>query len=264
MVTHEIHVRYVTEDVEERRGRRLGAYYKEDSRNKDFEHPARMMARAQAPLPLQSVRWPRHIHVMDQNRDVTVDGKVYHGLGSCCPNSGIGVVSTGPFTPPFANPTEQRTIVPIYEAITRAGLDQSYWFPPHDNGSNILDFQNYALQKGWISEFNWVYTFEDFLQALMHGPCHIAIAYFNSYDRHANNPRFPVDLSTKVSGWHALCADEVRLEEKQIWYTNSWGIREHDRPKWNQTAWDGRNYQTFGDVKKLFQTSNIQVAVPIP
>jgi hypothetical protein len=257
-MTHEIHIKHVDEVIAPDRHGRLGAFYKEDSRNKDFEHPVRMAARGTGPLPIKSVRWPRHIPIMNQNKDVSVNGRVYHGLGSCCPNSGVGVVSTGPFKPPFAHPTEQRTIVPLYEMLT-AELGAGMTFPPHDTGSNIADFMAYAKQMGWISEYNWVYTLKDFIQALMHGPVQIGINYLNSYDRDALSVRFKVDLSSGSEGWHALCADEVRVEDHEVWYTNSWGTIPSGANKW-----DGRNYQKYSDLDALFGSGNIQVAVPIP
>jgi len=258
MTEHSILIRKI-DDVRKPR-LKTGAIFKEDSRNLDFVHSDRMAARAQPPLPITDVNWPRHIKIMNQNASVTVNGRRYNGLGSCVPNSGITTLSTGPFKPPYPRPTEQKTIVPLYETLS-AELGPEYAFPPNDKGCSIGDFMSLAIERGWISEYNWVYTLDDMLQALMHGPVQVAIAYLHSYERDASSARFPVHLKSGIISFHALCADEVRLSKKQVWYTNSWG---HVGARDAKGNWTGKFYQTFTDLERLFKSNNIQVAVPIP
>lgn len=239
-------------------GKRLGAHYKEDERNKDFA----FLAKLEAPVPIEPVHWERHIHPMNQNIDVVVDGKTYHGLGSCVVNSMLSAVSTGPFKPPFPHPSEQKTVVPIYETLTHR-MDSQYWFPPHDGGTFVLDAMNYAKEQGWISEYRWAYSLDEMLQALMAGPVQIAVGWADSFD-HAGEPRFlkrstgnelVFNPRSEVRGWHAICADQVVPHKQRVWITNQWGV------DWCK---DGRAFFEYDTLRQLFDTGNIQVAVPVP
>lgn len=242
------------------RAKRLGAHFKEDDRSQQFA----FLARATEPVPITHVKHERHIHPMNQNIDVTVNGKVWHGLGSCAPNALISSVSTGPFIPPHPHPSEQKTIVPIYEAVTLRSGDPNLYFPPHDDGCYPLDAMGYALDQGWISEYRSAYSTDEFLQGMMHGPALVATAWPNSFDwagepkgvkHHTGNELKIVAGHDTVNGWHAQCADEVQPRAERVWLQNQWGI---DYCK------EGRSWLAYSTIDELFKRGWIQVFFPIP
>jgi len=246
---HEIRVLVDPESPDRRRHRR-GAIIKTDSRSEAY----RRLPTAGEPLPIRDVRWQRHIPILNQDKPVTVNGRVWrHGTGSCGVNSLLGVVSTGPFTPPFLRPTEQETVVPIYENLS-ARLGPGYAFPPHDTGCSITDAMAYAQEQGWIASYYWPSSFEDMLQALMTGPVQVSFPWYDSFDRDATSYRCPVK-GTSYDGWHAVCFDTVDTRQKRLWFANSWGR------SWCAKGW---GYMTYGDVRRLFDRQQIQVAAPQP
>jgi hypothetical protein len=227
-----------------------GALYKEDERNKRYA----FLARVEQPVQLETKKWPRHIPIMNQNIDVTFNDRTWHGLGSCAVNAMISSICTGPFATPPHRPTEQRTVVPIYHELT-AKSPGGQW-PPHDSGVYVMDAQQYALDRGWISEYRWAYSLDEMLQALMHGPCQVALDWLSSFDVIADGNELRLHKNKlDTTGWHSICADAVNVRKQRIWFANSWG---------KGYCKDGWAFMTFDTVRWMFDQGKFQVAIPVP
>ena len=240
-----LHVKRIPERRIE--GRRLGRHVRHDPRSLAYLVPER------DPATLTSVRHERAISVLDQG-----------SLGSCTGNAAEGCVGSQPFygvipgTVP-ARPTgspvaDEDQAVALYSAATRLDdYDGSY--PPEDTGSDGLSVAKAAQRAGLISGYQHCTSLNAALAALAERPVITGINWYDSFDDPAADGFIAIAAGAQVRGGHEICLDELNVERKTVWFTNSWG-----------TGWgkDGRAYMTWNDFGRLLkEDGDVTAFVPI-
>ncbi len=198
---------------------------------------------------LTSVHHERRVPVLDQGQ-----------LGSCTGNAMTGLLGTVPF---FATlPTsalsatdaaaDEQVAVGLYSDATK--LD-SYpgTYPPTDSGSSGIAVAKAAKAKGWISGYQHTFDLNSALAALAVTPVIIGINWYEGFD----SPTAAGELSVagSVRGGHEVVLDQLDVEHKRVWLTNSWGTSfgQHGRAFF---SWD-----TFSRL--LSEQGDCTVPVPL-
>lgn len=193
-------------------GKSLGRHIHHDERSRAF-------AVTPQSTPLKSVRHKRLTPIFDQGQ-----------IGSCTGNACAGALSTAPFTHRFKESTALR----IYEAATAID-DVPGQYPPDDTGSDGLSVAKVAKANGWISSYQHCFSLDAVLTALQTGPVLLGVSWRSGFDNPTPDGQMP--YSGVVRGGHEIVADEIDVERKRVWITNSWGYpwALHGRAWW---PWD--------------------------
>lgn len=216
-------------------GMRLGRHVFHDGRSRAYR------VDAQPRGALTSVRWERHIPVLDQGP-----------LGSCTGNAAIGAVCTGPLwdaLPAKLRPsaTDERAAevlaVQLYMAATR--LDNFPGeYPPDDTGSDGLSVAKAAQRAGYINGYRHAMSLDEALTALTRGPVITGVNWYSSFDTPDDNGIVRLTPYAYVRGGHEFVVDEIDADRELIGFTNSWG------ESWGQ---GGRAYLSWEDWGKLLK-----------
>lgn len=161
---------------------------------------------APEPLPLRDVAWRRRVPVYDQGQ-----------LGSCTANALCGALSTMPHRHRFRS---QRNVVKVYSAAT--AIDP--WpgqYPPDDTGSDGLSVAKVALARGWISRYEHIFRWDDFLQAMMVGPVIVGTYWLGDMFHPDADGR--AHRAGYVAGGHEYECYGVDVANRRVWFFNSWG-----------------------------------------
>lgn len=217
---------------------RLARHVRHDDRSRAYAFDT-------AGLSIVSAKHQRHIGVLDQGM-----------LGSCTGNAGIGCLGTDPFYSTMTGSAPigytGRTVaagmvysldevgaVRLYSDATKVD-DCPGQYPPTDTGSDGLTVAKVLKAAGEISGYQHTFTLDDALKALGVTPVVCGITWYD--DMFTPDPDGRVHPDGGVAGGHEICADEIRADVEQVWFTNSWGV------DWGAA---GRFYLTFADFGKL-------------
>lgn len=219
---------------------RLGRNVEHDPRSKRFAF------RAPKKVELVSKRHERFIPVLDQG-----------SLGSCTGNTGIGTVGTHPFYPTVSDVVKdwsQDAAVQLYSEAT--AIDP--WpgtYPPEDTGSSGLAVAKILKARGWVSGYQHTFTFGDMLAALQTSPVMLGINWYSSFFDPSADGEMTITSDSYVAGGHEIVVDEIDVENKRIWITNSWG------EYWGLS---GRAWFSFATMERLLrEDGDVVVLVPI-
>jgi hypothetical protein len=192
-------------------------------------------------LTLVSAKHERKIPVLDQGQ-----------LGSCTGNAGIGCLGTSPFFETVSGPgsgdiyrgrtwydLDENGAVALYSAATAAD-DYPGQYPPTDTGSDGLSIAKVLTKAGEIAGYQHTFTLADALLALTKTPVIVGMAWHQ--DMFTPDADGRVHPTGDVAGGHEICVDEIDADNREVWFTNSWG-----------TSWGmgGRAYLTFDDFGAL-------------
>jgi hypothetical protein len=195
-------------------GRRLGRHVRHDPRSLRYLAPAADLS------TLKSVRHVRHIPVLDQG-----------DLGSCTGNAAEGALGTSPLYDALAEgmphrPTgdaevdEEQARALYSTATTLDGYDGEW--PPLDTGSDGLSVAKAALAAGLISGYTHATTLEAALTALAAQPVIAGINWYDTFDSPDKTGRVRIGPGATVRGGHEIVLDELDVERRLVWFTNSW------------------------------------------
>lgn len=196
-----------------------------------------------AVLDLPSVLWQPLAPTLDQNHPP--DGGP--GLGSCTGNAGLQGRLSKPWTWGGTLDTAEleQLAIDIYGGATkRDPFEGSY--PPDDTGSNGFSVMAEMRDRGLISSWDEVVTFEGLQRALQRGPCIMGSNWYTSMftpDRCGQ-----LSLSGVVEGGHETKVTGIHYPTKRILFLNSWGT------DWGAKLPSGQGgffWLTFGTVQRL-------------
>ncbi|MCK9896987.1 hypothetical protein [Frankia sp. AgB32] len=219
---------------------RLGRHVAHDPRSARY-------AVAGAPTStLVSRRWTRRIPVLDQG-----------DLGSCTGNAAAGWLGTDNairqgVTTVDGVAVDEAYAVQLYSAATRLDdIDGDY--PPTDTGSDGLSVAK-ALQAAGIARgYQHAFSLQATLTALATaGPVLLGTVWLQAMFEPAKDGR--LTPRGAVAGGHEYLADEIDVERRRVWITNSWA-----------ESWGigGRAYLTWDDLATLLDQQG-DVTVPTP
>lgn len=247
-MTRWLETRHIPETVVP--GKRLGRHVRHDSRSLAY------LVQAADPSTLTSVRHERYIPVLDQG-----------DLGSCTGNAAEGCVGTGPLyvalngsavqpwhTGAGAADKDEQQAVQLYSAATQLDdYDGSY--PPEDTGSDGLSVAKAAQKAGLISGYRHATSLEAALTALAAGPVITGVNWYDTFDEPDKRGMVTITPGARVRGGHEFVVDELDVEGKTVWFTNSWG-----------TGWgiQGRAYMTWEVWGRLLdEQGDVTVFTPV-
>ncbi len=215
---------------------RLGRNVKHDSRSRQFAFPTKK-------LTLVSVTHERKIPILDQGQ-----------VGSCTGNAGIGAIGCEPYfndgaTSPYS--LDEKGALALYSAAESIDGDGPY--PPNDNGSSGLSIAQALLNSKTIPGYQHTFTLNDALLALTQYPILFGTNWYDTMFNPDADGR--VHPTGNVAGGHEIMARQLDVENKRVWFDNSWG-----------TGWgvQGRFYLTFDDFATLLsQQGDVTVLLPL-
>lgn len=190
---------------------RLGRHVLHDSRSRAFAVEA-------APLStLKSVRHQSQIPVLDQGN-----------LGSCTGNASTNVLGTAEFlsTVPVKSilstedaGLDEEYAVSLYSAATKVD-PYSGSYPPTDTGSNGLSVAKVLQKAGKISGYQHAFSLEATLTALAKGACMVGTVWRGDMFNPGSDGR--IKITGNEEGGHEYKLDELDVENKRVWFLNSW------------------------------------------
>jgi hypothetical protein len=233
-------------------GRRLGRHVRHDPRSLRYQVEARALG------DLKSVRHQRRIPVLDQG-----------DLGSCTGNAAEGVLGMSPFfeaipldamgRPSGDAAYDELQAVDIYSAATQLD-DYDGRYPPDDTGSDGLSVAKACLAAGLISGYRHATSLEAALAALAADPVITGINWYDSFDEPDSDGLIVIAKRASVRGGHEVELEELDVENRLVWFTNSWS------EQWGVggracLGWDdfGRLLNEQGDV-----TAFVPLSKPAP
>jgi len=211
-----MYVRRIPEHSSDRAGGgRLGRHVRHDPRSLRYQVAAKSTG------TLMSVRHARTIPVLDQG-----------DLGSCTGNATEGALGTSPFieaipTTVLGRPTgnaqvDEDQAIALYSAATVLD-DYDGGYPPTDTGSDGLSVAKAALAAGLISGYQHATSLDAALAALEARPVIAGINWYDSFDSPLPSGFMTITNGAQVRGGHEVCLDELDVENRRVWLTNSWG-----------------------------------------
>lgn len=245
--------------IEHHNGYTIGRkfYHPTDSRlGRHVQHDSRSLAylvEAKDVLTLTSVRHKRNIPVLNQGN-----------LGSCTGNAGTGNLGTGDFWDEGQNvldpedaAKDEQYAVGLYSDATKLDTYRGE-YPPSDTGSDGLSIAKALQQRGLINGYKHATDLASALTALEAGPVIAGVEWLDGMFKPDADGR--IQLVGAVAGGHEIVFDELDVENKRVWFTNSWGL------DWGI---DGRAYLTWEDFETLLSrqgdvTSFVPVSAPAP
>lgn len=198
---------YISQRIEEIPvpGKPLGRHIEHDPRSRLFEQP-------RSTAVLTSVRHKRRIPVLDQL-----------ALGSCTGNAAVGCIGTAPLYGrlPANHPVlNEAFAVKVYTAATKIdGVPGQ--MPEEDTGSTGLAVAKVLLSQGLIRGYNHTFSTDQALQALVKQAVIIGVNWYEGFDE--PGAWGLVQPTGQVRGGHEFVVDEIDVENRLVWATNSWG-----------------------------------------
>lgn len=227
---------------------RLGRHVQHDSRSLAY------LVKAKDVATLKSVRHTRYIPVLNQGN-----------LGSCTGNAGTGNLGTGVFfmdegksvLSPSDAEADEKYAVGLYSDATKLDTYRGE-YPPSDTGSDGLSIAKALQNRGLINGYTHATDLASFLTALSESPVIAGVEWLDGMFNPDADGR--IKLEGAVAGGHEIVFDELDVENKRVWFTNSWGA------DWGV---EGRAYLTWEDAETLLSrggdvTKFTPVTVPAP
>lgn len=226
---------------------RLGRIVSHDSRSLAYQ------VKAKSVDELKSIRHERHIPVLNQG-----------ALGACTGYSGASTMGSGKYwdegvdvlDPTNPDPNSVYA-VGLYSDATK--IDPFHGaYPPTDTGSNGLAVAKVLQGRGLISGYIHATSLEAALTAISESPCSAGVEWRTGMFK--PDPDGRVRLTGTLAGGHQITMDEIDVENKRVWFTNSWG------PYWGV---QGRAYFTWEDFGILLGrygdlVQYVEVSEPAP
>jgi hypothetical protein len=211
--------------------KRLGRHVLHDERSREFLAERR---------PLRSVRHVSHGLPLDQGE-----------VGSCTAEALCGALDCEPDLAGKA-PLTQQDAINLYELETQL---EGKPYPPNDPGGTGLMVCKAAKQLGLISSYQHAFGLQHALEALVVRPVITGVHWYTSFDTPDPDTGFvEIAPDATVRGGHEVVADEIDVENEQVWLCNSWG------PEWGK---QGRFCMGFETWDRLLKERG-DVTVPIP
>lgn len=138
----------------------------------------------------------------------------------------------------------------LKESIYWEAQKNDYWeggsYPnasPQYSGTSVLAGVKEVKKLGYIEEYRWAFTFEDFLYGLGHnGPVVLGINWYS--DMYQPDSNGFVKPTGSLVGGHAILARAINIKKRYITLRNSWG------KGWGKV---GDCYISFDDMEKLLK-----------
>ena len=178
-------------------GRRLGRHVEHDERSWAF--PAPMAAQ------YRSVRHTRRVPIFQQG-----------SVGSCTGQAAIGCISTSP----FKRKGTSAEALTVYKRATQIDEIRGV-YPPSDTGSTGLAVMKVLVERKLIKGYTHAFGLEQALRALMLRPGITGIAWRSGLDK--PNTRGVAQYTGFVRGGHEVVIVGLDVEQKLVWFANSWG-----------------------------------------
>lgn len=213
-------------------GKRLGRHIEHDPRSKNYPFEA-------ATVELHTTYHGHYGGILDQGQ-----------LGSCTGNATAGAVNTRPLDQPkidMRNPLVEADALALYERATVLdGFPGEY--PPDDTGSSGIAAAKAAVEKGYCGSYRHTFSIDAALQALMHGPLSLGIAWYEGFDD--PDASGLIKIAGQIRGGHQIVSDgfylETDLAQSIVECRNSWGLGYGVR---------GRMHMTVSTLQQLLEDS---------
>jgi hypothetical protein len=169
-------------------------------------------------------------------------------LGSCTGNFGVNVRLSTLWARPNSWPLDalglEAVAVDIYGAATRIDPWKGAW-PPDDTGSNSASVLTIMRNRGLVSGWTTVQSFDGFQRQMQKGPCGFGSNWYSSM--YAVKPGGNIEISGTVDGGHQYTARAIDYRTKRVMFDNSWG----NDFGCELNGRGGLFYLTFGSVQRL-------------
>jgi hypothetical protein len=217
---------------------RLGRNINHDPRSRRFPY--------RQEVPIVSVRHQAHIGILNQGN-----------LGACTGFAGIGCLGRGGF---YATINEYDVFqlthdggVHLYSAATKIDPFAGE-YPPEDTGSDGLSIAKVLVAAGQIAGYEWAFTLQQALWALMNRPVITGIYWYDGmFDPDREGIIHPTG---RIAGGHEVVVDEYDSARGLVGGPNSWD---------DDWGLDGRWYMPddeYGDL--LDQHGDVTIFTPSP
>jgi len=212
----------------ELRGKRLGRHVRHDPRS--WKYPAPMAEE------VVSVRHRRRVPIFNQGN-----------LGSCTGNAAVGCLSTAP----YQHKGKESDAIAVYKAATKLDRIRGT-YPPDDTGSSGLAAMKALKHLGWIQAYAHTFGLKSTLRALVLRPGITGIAWRTGCDDPDKNG--VARYMGRVRGGHEVELMGIDVDQKLVWFANSWGIR------WGKKGYFALSFDDYG--KALADHGDATFAVP--
>jgi hypothetical protein len=201
--------------------KRLGRFLLHDEESK------RYAIQPMADGALRTTDWERVIPILDQGHWFDATIQQWIGLGSCVPNSAVGIMGSEPFFTVLQEIfgdelplLEEDLAVGLYEEVTRKDPFAGYW-RPDDTGSNGLSMAKVMVEHGWASGYRHAMSLEAMLTGLQDNPGMMGVPWMSGMD---NPTREGIVHATGYErGGHEIEVLNCDLERELLEIPNSWG-----------------------------------------
>lgn len=215
-------------------GKRLGRHVLHDSRSKRFAVQPRRGG-------WKTVRHVRHVPVWDQG-----------DLGSCTGNAALGALGTGRLyeaAKGYNVPFTEETAVGVYSAATKIDPYEGTYLPT-DTGSDGLSVAKVLHKNGWISGHRHALSLDAALTGLQDDAVITGTVWPEGFDEPDADGL--VKYEGQERGGHEYVVDEMDVENRLVWFTNSWGLGygKNGRACMTWETW-GKLLANHGDVTVL-------------
>ncbi|WP_256789832.1 hypothetical protein [Frankia sp. AvcI1] len=219
---------------------RLGRHVRHDP------HSARYAVAGQPTATLVSKRWERRVEVFDQGDTGSCTGQAAAGWVGTDNAVRQGLAKVG------VQPVVENYAVALYSVATNLD-DYPGAYPPDDTGSDGLSVAKALQAAGLCSGYAHAFSLQAALTALATaGPVMLGTSWLDAMFHPAPDGR--LDVGGRLAGGHEYLADEIDVERRRVWITNSWG------ESWGVS---GRAYLTWDDLGDLLDMQG-DVTVPTP
>lgn len=213
-------------------GGELGRHKEHDARSLDY-------AVREEGVELKSVSWTRRSPILDQLK-----------IGSCTGNAEAGLLATDSAGRQGSNLVDEHVAVNLYRWATR--LDHiAGEYPPEDTGSTGIAVMKAAKRLGFIVGYRHAFSLHAMVAALQRSPAIVGMAWLEGCDTPSSNGI--IQYKGDVRGGHEVLCRAVDMEQRLLWFDNSWG-----------TGWgyNGSFGMTFADFEAAMSDGG-DMTVPV-